>query len=133
MKLTSPVAVLVLLLVAGCGGGNESFTEDYNRAVRPLAALQGNLGTAPAEFARLARRTEQTRANLARLDAPDEAQDEMDKLLAGLEEVTGDLSDVATAARGKDPVEQRRAAERLVSSSERLQRAETALQRAVED
>ena len=88
MKLTSPVALLVLLVVAGCGGGNDSFTEDYNDAVKPLSQLGANVGSSAGEFDRLAAKTKQTHDNLADLDPPDDAQDEMDKLLSGLEGVT---------------------------------------------
>jgi chromosome segregation ATPase len=132
MKLTSPVALLVLLAAAGCGGAGDSFTEDYNQAVKPLAELQTDVGSSAAEFERLASRTKQTRENLADLDPPDDAQEEMDKLLAGLEGVTRDLSAVADAVRAKDPAEQADTARQLVASSAEVQRAESALQRAVE-
>ena len=133
MKLTSPVAVLVLLVVAGCGGGNESFTEDYNDAVKPLSQLGANVGSSADEFDRLAAKTKQTHDNLADLDPPDDAQDEMDKLLSGLEGVTRDLSAVADAVRAKDPAEQADAAKQLVKSSTQVQQAESALQQAVDD
>ena len=132
MKLTSAVALLVLLVVAGCGGGNDSFTEDYNDAVKPLSELGANVGSSAGEFDRLAAKTKKTRDNLADLDPPDDAQDEMDKLLSGLEGVTRDLSAVAAAVREKDPAEQAEAAKQLVKSSSEVQRAETALQQAVE-
>jgi hypothetical protein len=132
MKLTSPVALVVLLVVAGCGGSDDPFTEDYNKAVEPLSELKTNLGTSAAEFDRLANRTGQTRENLADLDPPDGAEEEMDRLLAGLDGVTRDLSAVADAVRSKDPAEQAEAAKQLVKSSERVQKAENALQQAVE-
>ncbi len=132
MKLTSPVALLVLLVPAGCGGGNDSFTADYNQAVKPLAELQTGVGSSAAEFERLASRTRQTRENLAGLDPPDDAQEEMDKLLSGLDGVTRDLSAVADAVRSKDQAEQADAAKQLVKSSAEVQQAESALQRAVE-
>jgi hypothetical protein len=132
MKLTSPVALLVLLAVAGCGGGNDSFTEDYNKAVKPLSELKSNVGSSAAEFDRLADKTRQTRENLADLDPPDDAQDEMDDLLRGLDGVTRDLSAVADAVRAKDPTQQANAAKQLVKSSAEIQQAETALQQAVE-
>jgi len=132
MKLTSPVALLVLLVVAGCGGGNDSFTDDYNEAVKPLSDLGANVGSSAGEFDRLAAKTKKTRDNLADLDPPDDAQDEMDKLLTGLEGVTRDLSAVANAVREKDPAQQAEAAKQLVQSSSEVQRAETALQQAVE-
>jgi ABC-type transporter Mla subunit MlaD len=132
MKLTSPVALLVLLVVAGCGGSGDSFTDDYNEAVKPLSELGANAGSSAGEFDRLAAKTKKTRDNLADLDPPDDAQDEMDKLLTGLEGVTRDLSAVADAVREKDPAQQAEAAKQLVQSSSEVQRAETALQRAVE-
>jgi hypothetical protein len=132
MKLTSPVALLVLLAVAGCGGEDDSFTEDYNKAVKPLSELQTNVGSSAGEFDRLADRTRETRENLAELDPPDDAQDEMDTLLEGLDGVTEDLSAVADAVRAKDPTEQANAAKQLVESSAAVQQAETALQQAVE-
>jgi hypothetical protein len=133
MKLTSPVMVLVLLALAGCGGeSGDSFTEDYNKAVRPLSELKTNMGTNAAQFDKLADRTGETRDNLADLDPPADAQDEMDKLLAGLDRVTDDLSGVADAVRSKDPVKPQDAAKRLVKSSTDVQQAETALQQAVE-
>ena len=133
MKLTSPVVLLVLLVVAGCGGGNDSFTEDYNDAVKPLSELGANVGSSAGEFDRLAAKTKKTHDNLADLDPPDDAQDEMDKLLSGLEGVTRDLSAVADAVRAKDPAEQAEAAKQLVKSSTQVQQAEAALQRAVDD
>ena len=61
------------------------------------------MGTNAAEFDKPRRANGQTRDNLADLDPPDDAQDEMDKLLAGLDRVTEDLSAVADAVRSKDP------------------------------
>jgi len=133
MRLTSPVLLLVLLAVAGCGGGSDdSFTEDYNKAVQPLSQLKTGMGTNSAQFDKLAERTGETRDNLAELDPPSDAQDEMDKLLAGLNSVTKDLTGVADAIRSKDPVKQRDAAKQLVQSSAEVQQAETALKQAVE-
>jgi hypothetical protein len=132
MQLRSAAVLLVLLGAAGCGGDESTFTQDYNRAVRPLSTLGEHIGTKPSSFDALARRTAETRRNLAELDTPDEAQDEMKAMLARLDAVTADLRRVATAARGKDPVKQRRAAKALVLSSNEVERAETRLKRAVE-
>jgi hypothetical protein len=132
MKLTSPVVLFVLLMVTGCGGGDDSFTEDYNDAVKPLSQLGANVGSSAGEFDRLAAKTKQTHDNLADLDPPDDAQEEMDKLLSGLEGVTRDLSAVADAVRAKDPAEQADAAKQLVKSSTQVQQAESALHRAVD-
>jgi hypothetical protein len=80
----------------------------------------------------LARRTAATRRNLAKLDPPDGAQDELDAMLHELDQVTADLRRVATSARGNDVVKQRRAAKALVRSSTAVQEAETRLKRAVQ-
>jgi hypothetical protein len=56
----------------------------------------------------------------------------MEALLGRLDDVTTDLRDVATAARGHDVVNQRKAARALVRSSTAVEQAETKLKRAVE-
>jgi hypothetical protein len=131
MRLRSAAALLVLLAVAGCGADESSFTQDYNRAVRPLSRLGEHIGTKPSSFDALARRTHETRNNLAKLDPPSGAQDEMKALLRRLDDVTGDLLAVAKSARGNDVVDQRRAARALVRSSNAVEQAETRLKRAV--
>jgi hypothetical protein len=132
MQHRSAAALLVLLALVGCGGDENTFSQDYNRAVRPLSRLGNHIGTRPSSFDALARRTRETRANLAKLEAPNGAQDEMRALLARLDAVTADLRDVATAARRSDVVKQRRAARALVRSSNAVEKAETRLKRAVE-
>jgi hypothetical protein len=133
MKHRSAAALVVLLAATGCGGGNErTFAQDYNRAVRPLSRLEEHLGTKPSSFDRLARRTAATRRNLAKLDPPDRARDELDAMLHRLDEVTADLRRVAKTARGTDVVKQRRAARSLVRSSNAVEDAETRLKRAVQ-
>ena len=132
MQLRSAAALLVLLALAGCAGDESTFSQDYNRAVRPLSRLGEHVGTKPSSFDALARRTHQTRVNLAKLDPPSGADDEMKALLARLDAVTGDLREVATAARGDDVVKQRQAARALVRSSNAVEQAETKLKRAVE-
>lgn len=132
MRLTSSAALLVLLLAPGCGGEDATFTDDYNQAVTPISELRGNLGARPENYDRLAERTRETRRNLARLEAPDGAGDELDALVAGLGEVTSSLVAVARAARSEDPVLERRAARRLERSNDHFRRAENALHRALE-
>jgi hypothetical protein len=132
MKLPSSALVLVLLALAGCGGSDSGFTDDYNQAVKPLSELEQGMGTKPKEFDKLAERTRETRANLAKLNPPDDAKDEFQTLLTELDRVTKDLTAVASAARGSDVAEQRQAAEDLVKSSTEVQQAETALKQAVE-
>ncbi len=131
MRLRSSAALLVLLWAAGCGGEGSSFTEDYNRAVKPIASLGGDLGDSAAAYDDLAERATRTGRNLARLAPPDGATDELRRLRAGLARVTRSLEAFASATREKDPVLQRRAARRLVQWNEEFGRAETALHRAV--
>ena len=132
MKLSSAAVLLVLLAAAGCGGGDGSFTQDYNHAVRPLSELGRHVGTKPSSFDRLAKRTAETRANLAKLDPPDGAKDELATMLSRLDEVVADLRAVARTARNGDVVKQRQAARALVHSSSAVERAESRLKRAVE-
>jgi hypothetical protein len=52
--------------------------------------------------------------------------------LARLDQLTEDLRGVARSTRSKDVVRQRRAAKRLVRSTDEFQKAESALRAAVE-
>ena len=131
MRRTSAAALLVLLALAACGGSERSFAEDYNRAVEPLSRFGQGMGAHARDFDRLARLTARTRANLAKLHAPDDAQDEFDTMLATLTRVTADLKSVASATRSKDVVRQRRAARRLLRANSAVQRAEAHLRQAV--
>ena len=132
MRLGSTAGLLVLLVMLGCGGEDGSFTEDYNQAVTPISELRGRLGTQPENYDRLAARTRETRRNLARLEPPEGAAEELDALVAGLDHVTTSLLAVSRAARSEDPVRERRAARRLRRSNDEFRRAENALHRAVE-
>jgi hypothetical protein len=132
MRVGSAGVLVVLLLLAGCGGGGEGFTEDYNEAVTPLAELGGDPGAQPRDYDRLARRAQATRRNLARLEAPRDARAELRALIRGLDDVTRGLLGVARAARSEDPVLERRAAKRLARTTEEFRQAEDALHRAVE-
>src|SRR5918994_6661411 len=116
MRVSSSAGWLVLLLAVGCGGAGPWFAEDYNEAVTPIAELGDGLGTRPEKYDRLADRTRQTRRNLARLEAPKGARDELDALLAGLDHVTSSLVGVARGARSGDPGRERRRARRLERS-----------------
>ena len=77
------------------------------------------------------RASEEIPVPFAKLQAPDGAEDELKVMLVRLDDVTGDLRRVAAAARGHDPVKQRRAARALVRSSNAVQRAESKLKAAV--
>src|SRR4051812_31989116 len=133
MRLRSAAALLVLLAAGGCGGGDDSsFAQDYNRAVRPLSRGEEHLRTKTSSFAPRAGRPAATRRNLAKLDPPDRARDELDAMLDQLDRVTSDLRRVAKTARGADLVKQRRAARALLRSSNAVEQAETRLKRAVQ-
>ena len=131
MRVTSAAVGLVLLWAAGCGGSEDTFPRDYNRAVRPISELGRHPGAQPKDYEALARRTERTRENLARLEAPDDLRDELAGMRGVLGRVTGDLESVARTIRAKDPVPQRRAARRLEDSIDAFRRAENALHRAI--
>jgi hypothetical protein len=132
MRRGSSAVLFVLLAATGAACGGETFADEYNRAVRPLSALGQRPEVESRNFDRIAGRTERARANLARLDAPQEVQGELERLLASLEAVTRDLNAVAEASRSEDRESRLRAARRLVESSGQVRRAERALARVVE-
>ena len=133
------------LAVAACGEDeNNTFKENYNEAVGPLSKtnteLSGSIEGTPdqsnaaiaEEFSDLADKTAQARSNLAELEAPGDAQEDLDKLVASMGRGIEDLRAVAEAAQDADPVAGRQAKQALVKSAAQIQRAETALQEAVD-
>jgi len=84
------------------------------------------------EFENLARKARQTRANLAKLDPPDNAREEFDALLSALGDGSDDLGAVAAASREDDPAKAAEAAQDLVKSGTRIQEAETDLKKEVD-
>ncbi len=151
MFRTRPVAITVIALavslpLAACGGGgdDDSFKEDYNTAVKPLTELNSDIGESlggageqsneaiAKEFDNLASKAQQTRDNLADLEPPEDAKDEFDNLVSALQDGTDDLKAVAEAAKSGNPTAAQRAAQDLVESGTEIQKAETALQNAVD-
>ena len=142
------LATLILvpaLAVAGCGESEDNdFREGYNAAVKPLSELGSGIGSSingaggksnaaiEKEFQNLADKAQETRDNLAELDPPDDAKEELDALLAALREATDDLKQVAKAAGDNDPAKAAQAAQELVTSGTKIQEAETELQQAVD-
>jgi hypothetical protein len=150
MERTRLAAVLSLacaisISFVACGEDEDNaFKEDYNAAVKPLSELSADIGSSISgaagksndaiakEFQRLATKAQQARDNLAELEPPEDAKDSFDELLSSLQKGTEDLRAVATAAREGDPAAARQASEDLVASGRQINKAETALQNAVD-
>jgi hypothetical protein len=145
------IAAVALVLVAvsfgavGCGGDDsDSFKEDYNTAVKPLSELNEDIGGSiggssdksnqaiAKQFDKLADKAAETRSNLRALEPPEDAKSAFDDLLAALKDGTDDLRAVAEAARDSDPAAATKASQDLTQSGQEIQKAETALQKAVD-
>lgn len=142
------VAWLAVLAVYGAGCGeddSEQFRADYNRAVGRLSEFDrgglrrvqgegendGSNAQVAAEFRRIAKSVGRTRSDLARLTPPERARDELDELLAALDQGSEALRAVAEAAARSDPVAADEAAENLAATSEEITEAEEDLKDAV--
>ena len=150
MLRTLRAALAALMIVASfalvaCGDGEDNqFKEDYNEAVKPLSELNSDIGNSIGtaagksnselanEFNKLADKAQQTRDNLSELDPPGDAKEEFDKLLSALRDGTDDLKAVAQAAKEGDPQAAAQASQDLVQSGTEIQKAEKALQQAVD-
>ena len=144
------IAAVALVLVAvsfgavGCGGDDsDSFKEDYNTAVKPLSELNEDIGGSigasdksnqaiAKQFDKLADKAAETRSNLRALEPPEDAKSAFDDLIAALKDGTDDLRAVAEAARDSDPAAATKASKDLTESGQEIQKAETALQKAVD-
>jgi TolA-binding protein len=144
-RAASLLALLALLApLTACGDDNNAFKQDYNQAVQPLTSLGDDVGQSltraagesnkelAARYERLAGRLDEVRENLEGLESPEGAQQQLDELLAALEEGSRRLRKLADAAKEGRPSEANAAAGALVATGERLRKAETELREAVD-
>jgi methyl-accepting chemotaxis protein len=140
------LALAVGLVMAGCGEDDDEadeFRDGYNAAVERLNEVNSNIeesgeelaskpgGQIAREFDRIAKTADRTRANLAELEPPEEAQDEFDRLLAAIEDGVGDIRAVADAARQENPERFQEATEQLSESGQEISQAENEFKDAV--
>jgi hypothetical protein len=135
-------ALLLVLVLAGCGGGDDDYRDELPPIDRQLVRLGEDVETAlreagesgdaaiAARFAGFARRLARLRERLGDLDPPSDLQGEHDRLVGAIEPVHGALARIADAARGGDAVAARDAATELVAQGAELEQARAALARA---
>src|ERR1700754_2841477 len=129
-------ALAVALAGAGCGSSEDNdFIDSYNAATAPLTELQTSLAGAPDEQSldKMANGLEDVKGKLASLDAPDDAQDELDALVAAIDTNTAEVRNMAKAVKAKDVEQLSAAAESFSSEGQKLVQAEEALRAAVEN
>jgi hypothetical protein len=135
-------AVLLVLVLAGCGGGDD-YRDELPPIDRQLVRLGDDVESAlrgagevddaalATRFRGFARRLGGLRERLQELDPPAELEREHERLVAATAPVRSALSSIADAARAADPVAARDAATELVRRGAALEQARAALARAV--
>jgi hypothetical protein len=124
-------ALLVVLALAGCGGGgNDSYADDFPPIDRDLAALGSDVeatlrsanSASDTELARsfsgYAQRLGEIRDRLDELDPPSSLKAEHARLTAAATATERALGDLASAARSGDAAAAGAAATRLVRSGQ---------------
>jgi aminoglycoside phosphotransferase family enzyme len=128
-------AVAIALAAGGCGSSEDNdFIESYNAATKPLTELSTSLSGAPNEQSldKMASGLEDVKGKLAALDAPDDAQDELDALVASIDANTAEVRKMAKAVKSQDVEQLTAAAESFSAEGQKLVQAEEALRAAVE-
>jgi cytochrome c556 len=149
-----PLAALlatVALIGAGCGSSSsdEPSASDaqsaYSSIRTQISGLGDSIGSAITgasrqtdvqladSFAQLDDRAQATVERLQSLDVPDDLKDEQQALSDALDKGTGDLADIARAARASDAAGARAAAQQLITDSQQIRDARAAFERALND
>ena len=106
MKKPIMIAVAAFALaVAGCAGSeDESFKEDFNAAQAPLEKLlvDGAGASDPAQMGKIADGLEDTATKMATLDAPEDAQAELDTFVKEVKTSAGLMREAQAAMESKD-------------------------------
>jgi hypothetical protein len=134
-KLFLVPAVAIALAAAGCGGSDENdFIESYNAATAPLTELTTSISAAPDEQSldKMADGLDEVKGKLAALEAPDDAQDELDALVASIDANTAEVRKMAKAVKSQDVEQLTAAAESFSAQGQKLVQAEENLRKAVE-
>ncbi|MGH2715241.1 MAG: hypothetical protein ACRDM7_15380 [Thermoleophilaceae bacterium] len=139
--------LMAALAVLGCGGEDESadrFRDGYNAAIARLNDVNSNIeesgeelasqpgGEIAREFDRIATTADRTRADLAKLEPPEDARDEFDELLAAIGDGATDIRAVADAARRENQERFLEATQALSRSGQEISEAEDSLKDAME-
>jgi hypothetical protein len=148
-----PLAALlaaVVLAGAGCGGGSDQPSgADAQSAYGPIRTQISGLGDSIGEaisaasgetdvqlaaaFAQLDARGHAAVARLDALDVPDDLRAERQALGRALQQGTGDLADIASAARASDAAAARAAVQQLIADSQQIKDARAAFERSLND
>lgn len=134
MLVLAPV-LAIALAGAGCGSSEENdFIDGYNAATAPLTQLTTDLSGTPSQDSldKMADGLDDVRAKLAALDAPDDAQDELDAMLASLKTNTAQVRKMAKAVKSGDVDKLTAATQSFSTEGAKLVQAEEALRAAVE-
>lgn len=149
-RLLPLAALLAAFALAGCGGGSDQPSASdaqtaYSSVRTQLTGLGSSIGVAitaasretdaqlAAAFSALAARGRAAVARLDELDVPDDLVAKRNALRDAVEKGTGDLSDIATAARASDAAAARTAAQQLIADSQQIREARAAFERALND
>lgn len=132
--IIAPVLALALA-GAGCGSGGDDndFVDSYNDATAPLAQLSSDLSGSPSKdsLTKVADGLDDVGARLGALEAPDGAQDELDRMLAAIDSNSKQVRVLAKAVRSGDLDKLSAATKDYSSAGSELVAAEQALREAV--
>jgi hypothetical protein len=105
MKWITIAAASLALAGAGCASSeDESFKQDFNEAQAPLEKLLTDSAGAsdPASMGKIADGLEDTAAKMEALDAPDDAQDELDAFVKEVNASADTMREAQKAMEDKD-------------------------------
>ena len=145
MAAIAAATLAVAMPLAACGGDDDSgdaqsFKEDYNALSKDLQSVYSDLtGANPANAQELANqldkvadKADEAQQKLADLKPPDDAQDELDNLVAAVKKGADAIRNVADAARKKDVSAVQESVGELQSAGQQISAAENKLRQAVD-
>jgi len=133
----APVLLAVALAGAGCGSSDENgFVDGYNQATAPLRELSNDFGSGKQAQQRLenvADKLDDVQSRLARLEPPDGARDELDRMVAAIDDNSEQVRALAKAVKSGSVDRLTAATKRYSKVGDELVKAEQALRDAVQD